>query len=605
MANTVAWMRPRTRSRLRLGSVSVVVAPLVVALASTVAGCSGRPGATSAVAAQAAALARAPLDGNVSKPAYSGPDAGSSFAPLRDRLLDALLADEPSTARELGLHAYDGKVAPVSAERIASRIARLRAAADELAAVDVASLTAGEALDRAELTSWIASDLFTLVDMDAPRKSPGFYEALFAVSTYVDHESAPLAERAARLVEHEEAALGEVAHVRENLAPPLSKPVTEVAARNFAGFATYLRGDVARVMGPAGDDAQRQRFSRANEALARAAADLAGWFKKEAARGDESHVLGAIRYAKLLRVQEGLTVPVDALDGFAQMNEVDLAANKKAYEDLAAQAKPKPVVEARLFETARQMMLDARAFIADHAIVTLASNDAPTVRETPPYERWNSASIEMSGPFDTSRSAFYQLTIPDHAWPAKERAAYLGSLGDLLGTTIHEVYPGHFVQGRWAERAPSRVAKAFTSYSFVEGWAHYSEQMMIDEGFGRDDPSNRLAMLDGALLRNCRFAASVAIHVKGAPLEEVEQRFMTDCHQDAATAHEQAVRGTFDPGYFAYTLGKLQILALRKEAQSRLGGHFSLQRFHDALLAHGSPPVALIHDAVLRELGAL
>jgi hypothetical protein len=605
MANTVAWMRPRTRSRLRLGSVSVVVSPLVVALASTVAGCSGRPGATSAVAAQAASLARAPLDGNVSKPAISQPDAGPSFAPLRDRLLDALLADEPSTARELGLHEYDGKVAPVSAERIASRVARLRAAADELAAVDVASLTAGEALDRAELASWIASDLFTLVDMDAPRKSPGFYESLFAVSTYVDHESAPLVERAARLLEHEEAALGEVAHVRENLAPPLSKPVTEVAARNFAGFATYLRGDVARVMGQAGDDAQRQRFSRANEALARAAADLATWFKKEAARGDESHVLGAVRYAKLLRVQEGLTVPVDALDGFAQMNEVDLASNKKAYEDLAAQAKPKPVVEARLFETARQMMLDARAFIADHAIVTLASNDAPTVRETPPYERWNSASIEMSGPFDTSRSAFYQLTIPDRAWPAKERGAYLGSLGDLLGTTIHEVYPGHFVQGRWAERAPSRVAKAFTSYSFVEGWAHYSEQMMIDEGFGRDDPSNRLAMLDGALLRNCRFAASVAIHVKGAPLEEVEQRFMTDCHQDAATAHEQAVRGTFDPGYFAYTLGKLQILALRKEAQSRLGARFSLLRFHDALLAHGSPPVALIHDAVLRELGAL
>ena len=608
MTNTVAWMRPRPPSRTRLGFVALAVPARVAIVALASAGCSGHAPPTAppvaAVATTAQPPGSLPREPIANKPAIS-PDAGPPFASVRDQLLDALLADEPSTARDLGLHEFDGKVAPVSARDVAARVARLRTAADELAAVDVGSLSRDETLDRAELASWVASDLFTLVDLDAPRKSPGFYESLFGVSSYVDHESAPIAQRAARLVAHEEAALAEIAHVRENLTPPLSKPVTEVAARNFAGFATYLRGDVAKIFGPVGDDAQRQRFARANEALAKAATDLAVWFKKEAARGDQSHVLGPSRYAKLLRVQEGLAVPVDALDGFGRMNEVDLAANKKAYEDLAAQVKPKPVAEARLFATAGRMMQEARAFLADHAIVTLASTDTPVVRETPPYERWNSASIEMTGPFDTSRSAFYQLTIPDRAWSAKERAAYLGSLGDLLGTTIHEVYPGHFVQGRWAERAPSRVAKAFTSYSFVEGWAHYSEQMMIDEGFGGDDPANRLAMLDGALLRNCRFAASIAIHVKGMTVEQVEPRFVTDCHQDAATAHEQAVRGTFDPGYFAYTLGKLQILALRKEAQARLGDRFSLQHFHDALLAHGSPPIALIHDAVLRELGAL
>ena len=187
---------------------------------------------------------------------------------------------------------------------------------------------------------------------------------------------------------------------------------------------------------------------------------------------------------------------------------------------------------------------------------------------------------------------------------AKERQAYLGTMGELLGTTVHEVYPGHFVQGRWAERAPTRVQKAFGNYAFVEGWAHYDEQMMIDEGFGKDDPENRLEMLNGALLRNCRFAASVAIHTRGMSLEQVEKRFVDDCHQAVSEAHEQAVRGTFDPGYFAYTLGKLQILALREEAKKTLGARFSLQRFHDALLAHGAPPVALIHDRVLRDLAA-
>jgi hypothetical protein len=526
----------------------------------------------------------------------------AAFASVRDRVLDELLADDPSTARDLGLHAYDGKVAPISAEATAARIARLRQAAVDLAAIAPASLSPDEALDQAELESWVGSGLFSLIDMDAPRKSPEFYESLFGVSAYIDRDYAPPEQRAERLVAHEEAALVEIPHVRENLAPPLSRPVAEVAARNFAGFATYLRGDVVKVMGHVGDDAERQRFAKANEALAKAAVDLSAWLKKEAARGDESHVLGPVRYAKLLRVQEGLTLP---LADFERMNEDDLAANKKAYEELALRAKPRQVIEAQLFATAGRMMQDARTFLIDRNIVTLAASDAPTVRETPPYERWNSASLEMSGPFEAARSAYYQLTIPDRSWPEKERADYLGSLGDLLGTTIHEVYPGHFVQGRWAERAPTRVQKAFDSYSFTEGWAHYAEQMMIDEGFGGEDPANRLAMLHGALLRNCRFAASIAIHTKGATLEQAENRFMTDCHQDAATAHEQAVRATFDPGYFAYTLGKLQILALREEAKARLGRRFALQRFHDALLAHGAPPLALVHDAVLREVGAL
>jgi uncharacterized protein (DUF885 family) len=524
----------------------------------------------------------------------------AAFAGLRDRILGELLADDPSTARDLGLHEYDGKVASVSAQALAARRARLDRAASELEGVDPRSLSSDERIDRAELESWIQTSRFWLVDVDAPHHRPQAYEDLFSVSVYIDRDYAPLGVRASALLAQERAALEEIGHARENLIPPLSKPLAEVAARNFAGFATYLRGDVAKVMGQQGDAAQQKLFASVNESLARAATDLSGWLKVQAATGDQSHVLGRERYEALLKAQEGLTLPLEA---FKRLNEENLAANKRAYEELAARARPKPVVEKELFTTASHMMLGARAFIVDHGIVTIPTTDEPIVREMPPYERWNSASIEMSGPFEKARSAYYQLTIPDKAWPETERQAYLGSLGNLLGTTIHEAYPGHFVQGRWAERAPTRVQKAFQSYSFVEGWAHYGEQMMIDEGFGSDEPANRLAMLEGALLRNCRFAASVGMHTEGMTVEQAEHRFMTDCHQDRATAHEQAVRGTFDPGYFAYTLGKLQILGLRDEAKAKLGTRFSLLRFHDALLAHGAPPVALIHDTVLREVG--
>jgi uncharacterized protein (DUF885 family) len=529
--------------------------------------------------------------------------ASQAFAPVRDRVQAELFADDPTVARDLGLHEYDGRIAPVSSEALAARVARLNEADAALAAVDRVGLSDDEALDLAELEEEVASTLFWLVDVDAPRHTPQFYEPLFSVSTFIDREYAPLADRARRLLAHEEAALAEVGHMRENLAPPLSKPVTEVAARNFAGFATYLRGDVAKIMGKEGDEAERASFARANEALAVAAADFAAWLKKEAARGDQSHVLGAARYAKLLRVQEGITDPLDA---FARMNEENLAANKKAYEALAPRVKGRPVEEADYFTTADRMMRDARDFVVSHGVVTLptaGTQDQAVVRETPPYERWNGGSIEMSGPFDTVKSAFYYLTLPDRSWPRSARRAYLGTLGDLLGTTIHEVYPGHFVQGRWQERAPTRVQMASSDYAFVEGWAHYGEQMMIDEGFGKEDPANELAMLRGALLRNCRFAASVGIHTKGITVEQATRRFVEDCHQDEATAHEQAVRGTFDPGYFAYTLGKLQILELRDEARRGLGNAFSLKRFHDALLSHGAPPLALVHDRILRELG--
>jgi hypothetical protein len=566
------------------------------ALGFLIAGCAGAPPGQCGSPAAPSAPAPSALIPSTSLLAPSP----ASFDVLRDRILDELLADDPSTARDLGLHQYDGKVAPLSADALAARRARLERASSELAAVDGSVLTSDERIDRAELQSWVQTSRFWLVDMDAPHHRPQEYEDLFSVSVYIDRDYAPLGVRAAALLAQEEAALREVGHARENLTPPLSKPLAEVASRNFAGFATYLRGDVVRMMGAQGDAEEQKRFASTNESLAKAADELSAWLESQAANGDQSHVLGRERYTALLRAQEGLTIPLDA---FERLNEENLAINKRAYESLADHVRPRPVDEKSLFSTAARMMRGARSFIVDHAIVTIPTKDEPVVREMPPYERWNAASIEMSGPFETARSAYYQLTIPDKLWPEAERQAYLGSLGSLLGTTIHEVYSGHFVQGRWAERAPTRVQKAFQSYSFVEGWAHYGEQMMIDEGFGNDDPANRLAMLEGALLRNCRFAASVGMHTKGMTVEQAERRFMTDCHQDKATAHEQAVRGTFDPGYFAYTLGKLQILALREEARAALGARFSLQRFHDALLAHGSPPVALIHDTVLRDLG--
>ncbi|WP_437733362.1 DUF885 domain-containing protein [Sorangium sp. So ce1335] len=523
------------------------------------------------------------------------------FAALRDRIVREWVADEPAFARSRGLHEHDGKVGDHSAAAIERRLARLERDRAALAAVDPAALSPDEALDRAILLQQIDLRLWSGRDVEDWRRRPQFYGELFGVNDYLDRAYAPLPERARRLLEHEKAALAQVPRVLENLVSPMPRPVIEVAVKIFRGYAEYLRGDVVKLLQGVGDAAFQADFQRTNAALAAAADRLAEHLATvELPKGDASHVLGEARYKKLLLAQEGLSTPLAELK---KMGEDDLAANKAAYEALAKKVKAsRPKAELLLAEATR-VMEASRRFIVDRGIVSLPSDERAVVKETPPYMRWNSAFLDAPGPFEREGlEAFYYITKPDPSWPRKEQEEYVMPRGTLLSTTVHEVYPGHFVQGLWENRAPTAVQKMFGSYSFVEGWAHYAEQMMIEEGFGKEDPQSRLGQLADALLRNCRVVVSLGVHTEGMGLDAAERRFVDDCFQDRATAREQAARATFDPGYFAYTLGKLQILKLREEAKAAMGPAFSLRRFHDALLSHGSPPVPLLRERVLAEL---
>jgi hypothetical protein len=525
----------------------------------------------------------------------------SGFSALRDRILDQWLRDEPAMARGLGLHEGDGKLADYGADAIKARIARLTQQQRDLAAVDKASLSADDALDLAIISSQAGLSLFQLEELAAYQHRPQFYEELFSVNVYLDHDYAPIEQRLQKLLEHEKAALAQIGSIRKNLVSPMSKPVVETALKIYKGYAEYLRGDVVKQTKGVGDAAFQADLVKTNAALADEADKLAAYLKDEVKKGDNSHVLGVEKYKKLLLLQEGLSIP---LADFKKMGEENLQANKKAFELAGKTTKlTRPKSEA-LLDEATKLMNSSRQFVIEKKIATLPFlNDKAVLKETPPFQRWNAAFLDGPGPFETKiTQAYYYITRPDPTWPKKEQEEYLMGMGILLATTVHEVYPGHFLQGQWIQKAPTRTQKMLSSYSFVEGWAHYGEQMMVEEGFGAEDPQNKLGQLSDALLRNCRFVVSLGLHTEGMTLDQAAQRFIKDCHQDKATAREQAVRGTFDPGYFAYTLGKVQILALREEAKKKLGAKFSLQKFHDALLAHGSPPIPLIHDRVLKDL---
>lgn len=512
-----------------------------------------------------------------------------------------MLVADPSWARNLGLHQFDGKVRDVSAASIASLVEENARWTALVEAVDASALSPDDALDRAVLVRMLKKVRFDLVDRDLPHRMPQFYESLFSVDEYIERAYAPIEERCARLVDHERAALLQAPHVKENLALPLPKTPAKVAAKNFAGYAEYLRDDVAKACHAAGDEELRASFDEANEALAKAADAIADWLKNTVVpQGDDSHVLGAARFQKLLEVQEGLSISIDA---FAKMGEDDLAKNEAAYDVLAGKTTATRPTPAEMLAEATRLKEDAKTFVAQKKIVGVPNGEDATVKESPPFMRWNAAFLDASGPFDPYRAAFYYVTLPDPSWPQKEQIEYVPTRGVLAATTVHEVWPGHFLQKQHQDLAPTKLQKMSWSYSFGEGWAHYAEQMMIEEGFEGATPEMKLGQLTEAMLRDCRFVVAVGMHAKSMTVEQAAKRFVDDCKQDAATAMQQAERATFDPGYFAYTLGKLEILALREEAKKALGGRFSLQAFHDALLAHGAPPVALIHDRVLHDLG--
>ncbi len=539
------------------------------------------------------------------KPAGGVGSDGESFAGVRDALVDAWLEQAPAWGRQVGLHQYDGKIADYSPAGIARHIAWLETARAKLSTFADAKLSADEALDRAVLLGKITLDHFNLSERKLHRSNPRHFGELFNVSAYIDFDYAPLAQRALALVEHEEAALGQVEHIFANLEPTLSKPVVETAIKSFKGYAEYLRGDVKKLLsGKLTDPQQAARFLRSNEALAKAAAAAASRLEKEyLPRADmSSHVLGRERYLRFVAAQEGR--PID-LAAFKRMADEDLARNKAAYQQLKAKVNITRPTADKLLSEATRLVQSSRAFVIEKKLVTIPSSDQAVLKETPPYMRWNAAFLNMPGAFDSAKQGYYYITLPDPSWPEKEQTEYIFPYGTLMATTVHEVYPGHFLHGLFIRLAPTRVQKMVDSYSFTEGWAHYTEQLMVEQGYLSEDPQNHLGQLSDALLRNCRFVVSIGVHAEGMTLEQAAKRFVDDCFQDQATAREQAARATFDPGFFAYTVGKLQILELRREAKQKLGARFDLRAFHDALLSHGAPPVALIRERVLRDLGAL
>jgi uncharacterized protein (DUF885 family) len=260
---------------------------------------------------------------------------------------------------------------------------------------------------------------------------------------------------------------------------------------------------------------------------------------------------------------------------------------------------------AAVLEAAREQVTELRAFILEKDLATIPSDEQAEVRESPPHMRWNLAFLESPGPYDSNLPSIYFISPPDPAWPKQEQIDYLPGETDLLFTSVHEVWPGHFLHGLHGKRAASMFGRVFRGYAFTEGWAHFAEEMMADAGLRGDTPEVRIGQLSNALLRNVRYLSAIGLHTGAMTVEDSERMFVEKGLQGNATARQQAVRGTFDPGYLNYTLGKLMIRKLRDDWAAKHGGRGAWKAFHDQILSFGGPPIPLVRRKMLNDSPAL
>jgi len=536
----------------------------------------------------------------------------SPWEAFRERFVEGYFERHPVVAVAQGRHDFDGRLPDWSPEGFAATVEFLKGAIAEAEAFE--GLDEAEAFEREYLIAVSDGELFWIETARQPFKNPFFYMhwALDSLDPgpYVTREYAPLDERLRAYIQHARGIPEAAAQIRANLETPVAAPHARMASASFSGLADYLANDVPGVFREVSAGSLQQQLIDANTPAVSALRELAAWFGEQEKLDGGTFVLGAELFQEMVARTERLDVPLERL---REVGLADLERNRKALEEACAELAPgRPIAEciARVqdqkpeggaLEGARRQLGDLRTFLRENDVVDVPAEEEALVRETPPHMRWNTAFIDIPGPYEKDLPSLYYISPPDPSWPEEKRRAYVPGEADLLFTSIHEVWPGHFLHGLHSQQAASNFARVFGSYAFTEGWAHYAEEMMWEAGYGSGDPAVHVGQLLNALLRNARYVAAIGLHTGEMTLEEAETFFVEQAYQDRPTAEQQALRGTFDPAYLNYTLGKLMLLKLREDWTAKTGDEKPWRTFHDRVLGYGGPPVPLLRKALLGE----
>lgn len=552
----------------------------------------------------------------------SSGEADARFHELTEDYLGGYLAWRPQTGTTLGLHQYDGKVTDYNKASLAAELKRLKSFEQRLADVNPEQLSAGSAYDYRILLNAIRREIFGFEQMQIYTHNPMTYAGALDVNIYIKRDFAPKTERVRSVIAILNQAPKIVAAARQNLEESLPRPMIDTAIEQANGSADFFAKDLAEALKDLPDEKLLADFRAANELAIREMREYVIFLKEQKMpKANEKFTLGRENYVQLLKQDEMLTLSPEQL---LEIGMRELQVQQKAFAEAARQIdSSKPPIEVfkaiqRDHPTATNLISDTakdlnaiRQFVIDRRVVRIPSPVRAIVTETPQFMRATTfASMDTPGPFEAKATeAYYYVTPVEPDWPPQQKEEWLTAFNfyttDIV--SIHEAYPGHYVQFLHLNASPAtKLEKIINSYAFVEGWAHYCEQMLVDEGYGASatDPIRaakyRLAQADEALLRVCRLCVSIKMHCQGMTVDEATKFFQDNCYYEAKPAQQEAVRGTFDPEYLFYTVGKLELLKLREDYRRQEGAAFSLEKFHDEVLRHGAPPVRLLREVMLK-----
>jgi len=553
----------------------------------------------------------------------------AEYESVAEEYIKTYLAAHPLQGTALGLHEYDGKITDYSRLALDAELSRLRRFDDRLAKFDPTKLSARQSIDLRILQAAVKRDLFEMQEMSIFERNPMVYARAADVNVYIKRNFAPLEDRVRSLVAIESQIPNILIAARTNLNEKLPKPFVELAIQIARGSADFLKKDLVAAVGSVKDEQLRAAFQEANRKAANALNDYAAWLEREKLpKASLDFALGEEKFGRFLTQTELVDLPPQKI---LEIGLAQLKAEQDAFAEAAKKIDPnKSPIEVfkqiqsehptpdKLIPDVAKDLDKIRKYVLSHHLVNIPSDVRAKVKETPQYLRATSfASMDTPGPFEKrATEAYYYVTPTEHDWPEKQKQEWLTAFNYYTSdvVSIHEAYPGHYVQFLHLNASPaSKVEKIFGSYAFIEGWAHYCEKMILDEGFGSptsSPPSEedvkraakyRMAQADEALLRLCRLCVSIKMHTQNMSLDEATKFCQDNCYYEEKPARQEAMRGTFDPGYLNYTLGKLQILKLRDDYKTQEGDDFSIQKFHNELLNHGMPPIRLLREIMLKD----
>lgn len=561
-------------------------------------------------------------------PAADG--AGQTFHTLSEQYFEQVyFRYSPTSGTSAGLHQYDTQLEDYSAAGIQKEIAALHEWERKIAAIDTSALDAEPAADRDILLNSIRGELLQLEVIRGWEKNPDNYSTgvTSAIFTIMERPYAPVDTRLRAAVEREKLIPQVFAEARKNLKNPPHN-YTEIALQQIDGDISFFQNDVPKAFADATDAQTKAEFAKTNAAVIEAMKSYAAWMKSDLLpRSNGDFRWGADNFRKALAYNEMVDIPLDKL---LQIGYDDLHRNQAEFARVAKEIDPaktpqQELAELAVIHPAPDHLLQAFhdrfdseiAFIRSHHIITIPSDVQPTLEETPPFMRATTqASMDPPGPFEKhSTKALFNVTLPEPNWSAQKTSEYMAAfnIGTVVSTSVHEAYPGHYVQFLWQPQFPSNIRKIIGANTNIEGWAHYCEQMMLEQGYNapgvgaKDEHESkliRLGQLQDALLRDARFIVAIRMHTGvGGELSipQAEDFFVKEGYQSRPIAEVETKRGTSDALYLYYTLGKLEILKLRGDVEKREGAAFSLQRFHDDFMRQGFAPIKVIRKTMLHD----